>query len=85
MLDDLFRVSKNVDYYALPSQVNQQAMKQAAQSWKSYFELQKKWNKNPSSLTGKPKLPHYRKSGGRFDVIFPSQICKIKEDGIVLS
>ena len=81
MLDDLFRVSKNVDYYALPSQVNQQAMKQATRSWKSYFELQKKWNKDPSSLTGKPKLPHYRKSGGRFDVIFPSQICKIKENG----
>ena len=80
-LADILKVSNNVDYYALPGQVNTAILRKVNKNWKSYFELQKRWNQDPSSLTGKPSLPHYRKSGGRFDIFFTNQNCKIKETG----
>lgn len=83
LLDGVFKLTKNVDYRSLPTQTSQSIMKQVIQDWKSYFELNKLYKKNPSSLSGKPKLPRYAKKNGRKVTSITNQDAVIysKEDG----
>ena len=77
LLDGIFKLSENVDYRALPAQVNQQVMKQCFSDWKSYLKSLKGYKKNPSKFLGKPKLPNY-KEHDLSNAILTNIICKIK-------
>ena len=79
-IDAIFKMNENVDYYALPSQVNQQTIKLVLRDFKSYFESIKIYKKTPNAFTGRPKMPKYKKSGGLDTVIFTNQVCKVKEN-----
>lgn len=79
-LDYVFKRTGNVDYYALPAQVNQQIMKLAFRDFKSYFESIKLWKTNPSLFTSMPRMPGYKKSGASTTTIFTNQVCVIKDD-----
>lgn len=77
-MDAVLKFTQNRDYYALPSQVNQQALKKTLQSWKSYFKSLVKYKKDPSGYTGRPKLPGYIRSE-KSTAHIPNQ--RIKETG----
>lgn len=77
-LDAYFNFTKNVDYYSLPGQVNQQIMKKVIANWKSFFESLKDFKANPSKYTGRPKAPRYKTKGGLNELVFTNQICKVK-------
>ena len=79
-LDYIFKMTDNVDYRNLPSQVNQQTIKLALRDFKSYFESIKNYKKNPQEYRGIPKLPRYKKKGGMTTTIFTNQVCEIKEN-----
>ena len=49
-------------YERMPAQVNQNAIKKAVLSWKSYFASLKAYAKDPSRFTGKPSAPKYIRS-----------------------
>ena len=77
LLDGIFKLSENVNYRALPAQVNQQVMKQCFLDWKSYLKSLKQYKKNPSKFLGRPKLPNY-KEHDLSNAILTNIICKIK-------
>ena len=64
LLDALFKVNKQADYFALPGQVNQQIMRVVFQNWKSFFTSLKDYKVNPQKYTGRPKLPKYALKAG---------------------
>ena len=59
----MFTITKNNDYYNdLAMQSSQQIIKECLQDFKGYLQALKQYKKNPSSFTGRPKLPGYCKS-----------------------
>jgi putative transposase len=59
-------MQQSPDYCALPRKVSQWVLRQLHQDWKSFFEANKVYQKDPSVFTGKPKLPKYKhKTEGR--------------------
>lgn len=81
-VDYLYKASKNIDYFCsdLPRQSAQQTMRQVFSDMKSFFGLCRQYREDSSSLSGKPRLPHYHKKGGCSTVIFTNQDCKLKVD-----
>jgi putative transposase len=79
-LDYLFKNLDDPDYYSLPGQVNQLVIKMALADFSSYFESIKMWKKNKSDFSGMPKMPRYKKKGGKTTLKLSNQICKIKND-----
>ena len=62
-MDRIFRETHNPDYFSgLPMQSANQCVKDVIEQFKSFVSLTNKWYKNPSSLLGKPNMPHYIKS-----------------------
>ena len=62
-IDRIFRETHNPDYFSgLPMQCANQCVKDVIEQFKSFTSLMNKWYKNPSSLLGKPNMPHYIKS-----------------------
>ena len=78
-LDFVFKLSNDVDYYALPSHANQHIMKQYFSDLKGYFESLKRYKANPSGFTGMPRIPGYKKSGGMTTAYLSNIVCKIKD------
>lgn len=75
-----FVITKNKDYYALPTKVSQQTMKMAEQNFKSFFKSNQSYKKNPKKFKGKPKIPNYKNSiTGRFMLIYTNQAISKKE------
>ena len=67
-------VKDQLDYQALPRKVSQQVLKVLDKNWKSFFEASKAYKNNPSSFTGRPKLPKYKdKTKGRNLLIYTIQ------------
>ena len=58
-LDAVFKFTKNRDYYRLPAQVNQNAMRKTFQSWKGYFAALKDWKADPEKYEEVPGIPGY--------------------------
>ena len=54
--------SGNRDYFAMPSQVNQQVLRKVIKSWKGYFESVRSYAENPDTFTGAPKMPGYKRT-----------------------
>ncbi|MBD2387026.1 RNA-guided endonuclease InsQ/TnpB family protein [Cylindrospermum sp. FACHB-282] len=65
----------NQHYQVLHSQAAQQILRSVAESFKSFKELEKKYNKG--DLHFKPKLPKYRQGAGYALVAYPKQALKL--------
>ena len=62
-LDKIMRATGNPDFFAgLPMQTAQQVLKDAVHDFKAWLDSLKKYKKDPSNYTGKPKMPGYCKS-----------------------
>ena len=62
-LDKIMRATSNPDFFAgLPMQTAQQVLKDAVHDFKTWLDSLKKYKKDPSNYTGKPKMPGYCKS-----------------------
>ncbi len=71
------------DYRAMPTaQSAQQVLRLLDQNWKSFFKSIKDWSKNKGKYTGKPKLPKYKKKGGKNILILTNQNAKLKEGAL---
>ena len=57
-LDAILKLVKDRDYYALPAQVNQQAVRKTCSSWKAYFNALADWKKHPQKYKEMPRIPH---------------------------
>ena len=67
-------VKDKPDYQALPRKVSQQVLKVLDKNWKSFFEANKTYQKNPDKFTGRPKLPKYKhKTKGRNLLVYTIQ------------
>ncbi|WP_219724093.1 transposase [Fischerella thermalis] len=64
----------------LHSQVAQQTLLSVRESFKSFYELDKKYRKG--ELENKPKPPKYRKKGGLSVVSYPKQALKLIDNQI---
>lgn len=51
--------------------------------WKSFFESNKDWKKNPSKYLGRPKLPKYKDKNGRFTYSLKNIQYRIDEDSYI--
>ena len=63
---ELWNVLKSHESYqklqeACGSHPPQQVLKQVDRNFKSFFKAIKQWKSNPSTFTGRPKLPHYKR------------------------
>lgn len=77
LLDGIFKVTKNEVYYALPAQVNQNAIKDCINNWLSYFAALKDYKQSPFKYTGKPNLVTYKKQD-KMTATFTNINCKIR-------
>ena len=77
LLDALFKMMKQDDYKSLPAQSSQAMMKQAFQDWENFFASLRAYKQNPSSFTGRPRIPGYKKAS-KHQVYFTNQDCVIK-------
>jgi len=79
-MNSLLKVSKNPDYFCkdLPRQCAQHIIMNACSDMKSFRKATSKHKKDPSSFTGKPKLPGYHTKGGCCTFYFTNQECKKK-------
>jgi IS605 OrfB family transposase len=73
-------IQRNKHYKALYSDTTQQILTSVAESFKSYSELIKGIKKG--TVTQKPRLPNYRKSGGLTLATFTGRSLKLK-DGMI--
>ena len=73
LLDGIFKLKDNVDYYSLPAQVNQNAVKDCVEAWESYFALRKM---PEGTLNGRPKIPKYKRSPF-MTAVFTNINCKL--------
>ena len=63
----------------LGSNSSQYTLKLLCQDWKSFIALLKMYNKNPSSLLGRPKIPKYKKKDSRHICTLTNWQSQIKE------
>ena len=62
-LEKMMRVTHNPDFFAgLPMQTAQAVVKSAVQDFKNWLASLRAYKKDPSSFSGKPKMPGYKKS-----------------------
>ena len=78
-LEKLMRATNNPDFFAgLPMQTAQCVLKQAVSDFKGWIKAVKSYNKDPSSFTGRPKMPNYKKEDKTLNTItFTNQDCVI--------
>ncbi|MBE9224034.1 transposase [Phormidium sp. LEGE 05292] len=64
-------VKHHESYSAIPRKVSNQVLMVLHRNWKSFFEAQKSYKRNPSRFKSRPKLPKYKdKDKGRNIVIY---------------
>ncbi|WP_431732634.1 RNA-guided endonuclease TnpB family protein [Clostridium botulinum] len=78
-----FLVKDDIDYKSLMAQVSQQILKLLDKNWLSFFEGVKKWSKDKTGFSGRPKLPKYLNKNGKNIVIFTNQNCKQENNKII--
>src|SRR5215470_12037629 len=60
------RMQSHEAYKALPAKVSQQVLRQLADAWKAFREAKASYEEDPSTFTGRPRLPKYKhKTEGR--------------------
>lgn len=75
-LNAILKETGNKDYYAMPSQANQQILRKVIQSWKGYFASLKAYKENPGAFTGVPKQPGYTRVS-HATAVFTNQNIKL--------
>lgn len=78
-LDFFLKQTKDSAYYDMPSQANQQIIKQILSDYSSFFESCKVYKTDKSGYSGRPKMPGYKKEGSYVTAILTNQICKIQD------
>ena len=58
------RMQSHEAYRALPAKVSQHALKQLADAWKAFREAKAAYEEDPSTFTGRPRLPRYKHKAG---------------------
>jgi putative transposase len=77
------RMQSHEAYKALPAKVSQQVLKQLAEVWKSFFEARAAYEEDPSTFTGRPKLPKYKhKTEGRNMLVYTIQAISRGKNGL---
>ena len=60
VVEHVFRITNNPDFFSgLPMQTAQHVIRQVCTDFKGWFASLKKYRKDPSGYTGKPKMPGY--------------------------
>jgi putative transposase len=68
------RLKQHDAYRALPCKVSNSILIQLHKNWLSFFEASKAYQDDPSSFTGRPKLPRYKdKEKGRNILLYDKQ------------
>ena len=68
------RMQPTDSYKALPAKVSQHVLKQLADAWKAFREAKASYEEEPSTFTGRPKLPKYKhKTAGRNLLVYTMQ------------
>lgn len=78
LLDAVFRHTGNPDYRAYHAHVMQNAVKDCCKAWASYFGALKAYSSGGAGFTGRPRIPRYKKSGGRAAAVFSNTACTIR-------
>ena len=87
-LDKSFKQSykqKNCMLYRSMGNIHlvQQILKLVAQNMNSWNKARKAYLKAPHKFTGRPKLPKYKKKGGKSIAIVDNQTAKLRSNGVV--
>lgn len=81
VLDAIFKYTDHPTYRRMNSQVNQNAIKKTAKSWKSYFQLRKDYVIHPEKYKACPRIPGYIKQLA-MTAAYTNQTAKfIRKDG----
>ena len=82
-LDKILRANKNPDFFAgLPMQTAQSIVRQATIDFKAWLSALKVYKKDPSSFTGRPRMPKYCRLDKRtFKVTNQDAVLYPSEDG----
>ena len=78
-LDTIFKQENNEHYRALHSHVAQNALREVADAFTSFFDATAAYKADPSGFTGRPKLPGYMDSGSMRTLVFSRGDCTIEE------
>ena len=78
LLDAVFKYTNDKNYRSHHSHVIQHSVQQRCDDWKGYFESLKSYSSGTEYFTGRPKIPGYKKSGGRSTAVFDKLACSIK-------
>lgn len=70
------------DYISCMSQPANCVLRRLYKNWKSFFIATKDYSKNPQKYLGKPKIPKYLKSNGRFVWEIPNNSCYIDGENL---
>lgn len=88
-LDKLMKEKTNmegqVSYKLLKAQCSQQTLKLLEKDIKSFYRAIQAWKSHPERFKAKPKLPHYKKRGGMFELRYTNQSSKIRNGKLVLA
>ena len=88
-MDKLMKKTTNLEgecnYKLLKSQCSQQVLRVLDKNIKAFCKSIKDWKKHPEKYKGMPKMPHYRKRGGMFNLYYTNQSCSIKDGRIRLA
>lgn len=88
-LDKLMKEKTNVEgqvnYKLLKAQCSQQTLKLLEKDIKSFYRAIQTWKTYPDRFKAKPKLPHYKKRGGMFELRYTNQSSKIRNGKLILA
>lgn len=88
-MDKLMKKTTNLDgefnYKLLKSKCSQQILRVLDKNINAFCKSIKDWKKHPDKYKGMPKMPHYRKRGGMFNLYYTNQACSIKDGRIRLA
>jgi putative transposase len=77
------RLQSHEAYKALPAKVSQQVLRQLADAWKAFREAKAAYEEDPSTFTGRPKLPKYKhKTEGRNMLVYTIQAISRGKQGL---
>ena len=83
LLDAVFRYNDDPDYRAYHAHVMQHAVRDCCGAWESYFKALKAYRDNSAAFTGRPRIPRYKKSGGRATAVFSNAACSIRDGDLL--
>ena len=78
-IDLTYKLKTSEPFKNLGSNSSQHTLKMLCRDWKSFMALLKMYNKNPNSLLGRPKLPHYKKKNGKHICVLTNWQSQIKD------